>query len=196
MDEQRDQVLVEDDDEAQQQPGATRPDRSAGRRSCGRSASRSRPRHAAASSNSSGRSFMATTIGVSISGNVPTAIASDESPASTRSWYVNVYVSSSASPMTAPGTYSGQLQDARTMIRSPRERVADERVGRRQADRAGRCSRVEAGDLEAPERGCPRSRRARTGSSRGRRVPPWPGERVERAAPRNGRTNRTRQNQM
>ena len=75
VDEQGHEVLVEHDDERQEQPGRDpRPDEREAR-SSGRSASAVAPRHAAASSNTIGRSFIATTIGVSISGNVPRVIA-------------------------------------------------------------------------------------------------------------------------
>src|SRR3954447_12710169 len=67
------------------------------------------PRHSDASSNTSGRSFRATRIGVSISGNVPTAIARTSPQTDVVRWYVKLYVRTSEIPMTAPGTYRGSV---------------------------------------------------------------------------------------
>ena len=129
VDEQRDEVLVEDDDEAQQQPGARRPARSAGTRSSGRSASRSRrgtrrpPRTRAAGPSAPRRSASAST-GTSR----PPSPA--RAPTSTWSWYVKCRSSRSDRPMTAPGTYSDSCRIEK-MHPLARERVADDRVGRR-----------------------------------------------------------------
>ena len=48
------------------------------------------PRHSAASSKTTGRSFSATTIGVSISGNVPIAIANTSPQTDVVRWYVKL----------------------------------------------------------------------------------------------------------